>query len=319
MKNTSLKKSFTVIIFLFLSGVPLISASQVTQEWAKVFNHKFEDRPASIALGANGNIYVAGRSESDLAVICYSPDGDSLAFNAIYTYGSPAGGALVVDDSNYVHATGYDYASFPTSHQAVTRKCDPFIQLLGSCERSISETSTGNAITIDDSSNVYVTGEIYGLDIFTVKSNRNGVFRWRKNTDFGNYDAGIDIELDQSGHAYVLAKSKDQSNSQMDFLLIKYDTNGDTLWSRRYSGGGPDNLPVRLKLDKAGCAYVSGYIYTGLAARDDFATLKYDPAGNLKWVATYNGPVSYTDQVTDMYIDDSGQCLCNRNNNYEYL
>jgi subtilisin-like proprotein convertase family protein len=304
MKNADLKKILTVTIFLFLSGVPLISTSQVTQEWAKVFNHKFEDRPAAIVLGANGNIYVAGRSESDLAVICYSPDGDSLAFTAASTGGAPAMGALIVDDSNYVYVTGYDYASFPTSHQAVTRKWDPFGQLPGFWEQSINETSIGNAITLDDSSNVYVTGES-SSGVFLVKFNNSGVFQWITNIAFGPYNAGIDIELDQSGHAYVLAKSKDQSNSHMDFLLIKYDTHGDTLWSRRYSGGGPDNLPVRLKLDKAGYAYVSGYIYTGLAARDDFATLKFDPSGNLKWVATYNGPASYTDQVTDMCIDDS--------------
>ncbi len=302
--STSVKASTGLMLF-FLAAFCVSSTAQVTMEWAKVFNHKFEDRPASIALGANGKIYVAGRSKDDLAVICYSPDGDSLAFNAISISGSPTGGALVVDDSSYVYVTGHAYASFPTSHQAVTIKQDPFKQLTGSWDRSINEMSVGNAITIDDSSDVYVTGEIYGLDIFTVKYNRVGVFQWRKNTDFGGYDGGIDIEINESGHAYVLAKSSNQSNGNMDFLLIKYDTNGDTLWSRRYNGCGPDNKPVRLKLDKAGCAYVSGYIYTGLAARDDFATLKYDPSGNLKWVATYNGPASYFDQVTDMCIDDS--------------
>jgi subtilisin-like proprotein convertase family protein len=304
MKNASLKKTITVIIFLFLSGVQFIATSQVTQEWAKVFNHKFEDRPAAIALGSNGNIYVSGRSEGDLAVICYSPDGDSLAFAASPSGGNPAMGALILDDSCYVYVTGDDYASWPTQHQAVTRKLDPFRQLPETWERSKSETSTGNAITLDDSSNVYVTGES-SSGVFVVKLNKSGDYKWSTTIAFGPYDAGIDIELDQSGHAYVLAKSKDSTNSNMDFLLIKYDPNGDTLWSRRHSGGGPDNLPVRLQLDKAGYAYVSGYIYTGLAARDDFATLKYDPAGNLKWVATFNGPASYTDQVTDMCLDDS--------------
>jgi subtilisin-like proprotein convertase family protein len=304
MKNVSLKNTITVIIFLFLSGVSFIATSQVTREWAKIFNHKFEDRPAAIALGANGNIYVAGRSQDDLAVICYSPDGDSLAFAASPSGGNPAMGALIVDDSCYVYVTGDDYASWPTSHQAVTRKLDPFGQLLETWARSRNETSIGNAITLDDSSNVYVTGESLS-GVFVVKINKSGDYKWSTTIAFGPYDAGIDIELDQSGHAYVLAKSRDSLNGTMDFLLIKYDTAGDTLWSRRYSGGGPDNLPVRLQLDKAGYAYVSGYIYTGLEARDDFATLKYDPAGNLKWVETYNGPASYYDQVTDMCLDDS--------------
>ncbi|MHC1776089.1 MAG: T9SS type A sorting domain-containing protein [Lentimicrobium sp.] len=308
MKNVSVKNTFTVIIFLFLSGVPFIAASQVSREWVKIFNHKFEDRPASIALGANGNIYVAGRSQDDIAVMCYSPDGDSLGFAASPSGGNPAMGALILDDSCYVYVTGDDYASWPTSHQAVIRKWDPFGQLLGSWKRSLVGTSTGNAITLDDSSNVYVTGELLvsGVsNVFALKYNKSGVFQWITNIVFGPYSAGIDIELDQSGHAYVLAKSKDSLNGTMDFLLIKYDTTGDTLWSRRYSGGGPDNLPVRLQLDKAGYAYVSGYIYAGLEARDDFATLKYDPAGNLKWVETYNGPASYYDQVTDMCLDDS--------------
>lgn len=308
MKNISLKKTFTVIIFIFLPGVSFIASSQVTREWAKVFNHKFEDRPASIVLGANGNIYVAGRSQDDLAVICYSPDGDSLAFAASPSGGNPAMGALILDDSSYVYVTGCDYASWPTSHQAVTRKLDPFGQLLETWARSINETSIGNAITLDDSSNVYVTGELLvsGVsNVFALKYDKSGAYKWITTISFGSYDVGIDIELDQSGHAYVLAKSKDSLNGTMDFLLIKYDTTGDTLWSRRYSGNGSDNLPVRLQLDKAGYAYVSGYIYTGLEARDDFATLKYDPAGNLKWVATYNGPASYYDQVTDMCLDDS--------------
>lgn len=302
---TRLKKTSILIIFLFLLGMSFMAKAQVAQEWAKVFNQKFEDNPTGIAIGSNGNIYVAGRSGGDFAVMCYSPQGDSLASEIISAYGAPAAGALIVDDSNYVYITGYDYASWPTSSQAYTIKFDPFRQLNGGWSRKLSESSLGNAITIDNQSNVYITGESLWTNIFVVKYNKKGIFQWESTLNFGFYDTGIDIEVDNDLNSYVLAKSTNQSNSHQDFMLIKYNADGDTLWTRRYNGNGSDNVPVKLKLDKAGNAYVSGYIYTGLDAREDFATLKYDPSGNLKWVATYNGPASYTDRVTDMCIDDS--------------
>jgi len=286
----------------------LCSTAQVTQDWARTFGRQFEDRSAAVALGPNRNVYVSGRSAGDFVVMCYSPGGDSLARMLFPAYGSPAGGALVVDNDGYAYLTGYDYAAWPTSDQTLTIKCDPFGHLQQGWVTRMGETSFGRAIAVDDSANVYVTGEAYWEDMFLVKYSRQGLVRWKKILNFGYYDNGIAVRTDHQGHAYVLVRSN-HDNSYANFLLIKFDTVGDTLWTARYQGAGQGATPVAMALDAAGNIYVSGTIYTGLAERENFATLKYDPDGHLKWQAVYNGPVSYTDQVTGMALDDSANVL----------
>jgi len=114
-----------------------------------------------------------------------------------------------------------------------------------------------------------------------------------------------DITVDTSGNVYVCGFGY-LTATYMDYLTIKYNSSGDTVWLRYYDGG-------QLFYDRAHAIAIddSGNVYvTGLSIESgnqyDIATIKYNSAGVEQWVARYNGPGNDDDEAYDIAIDDSG-------------
>ncbi|MHC4510578.1 MAG: SBBP repeat-containing protein [Planctomycetota bacterium] len=77
-------------------------------------------------------------------------------------------------------------------------------------------------------------------------------------------------------------------------------------WVARYNGpGNADDYAKAMAVDASGNVYVTGHS-NGAESFYDYATAKYDPAGNLLWVARYDGPGRYNDQATAVAVDDQG-------------
>ncbi len=111
-----------------------------------------------------------------------------------------------------------------------------------------------------------------------------------------------DVAVDNSGNVYVCGYG---SGASIDYITIKYSSAGDTLWVRYYDGGGSlYDFAQALAIDDAGNVYVTG---RSVASGNyyDIATIKYNSAGELEWVARYDGGVS-DDIGDDIAVDDAG-------------
>jgi len=101
-------------------------------------------------------------------------------------------------------------------------------------------TDQCNAMTVDASGNVYVTGTSGPLgtqDIATIKYNTSGALLWTKryNGTAGGTDYGNSIAVDYLGNVFVTGKTW-TSTSNYDVITIKHNSSGDTVWTRRYNG-----------------------------------------------------------------------------------
>lgn len=115
--------------------------------------------------------------------------------------------------------------------------------------RSYNGIGTGNtddaalSIAVDNAGNSYVTGYRWGgaaaYDIATIKYNSTGVQQWVKihNGTANGSDEGKKIAIDGLGNIYVTGYSTNSLTGE-DLTTIKYNSNGDTLWVRRYNGPG---------------------------------------------------------------------------------
>ena len=164
-----------------------------------------------------------------------------------------------------------------------------------------------NAMTIDASGNVYVTGGsgLYNVPYVctTIKYNSAGDQQWiaRYNAPIGA--SGDAIAVDNSGNVYVAVAASNEFNT-LFCATIKYNAAGDQQWIAEYHGGSGADEPAAIVVDKAGNVYVTGT--TQICQGSDYLTLKYNSAGQEQWVARYYGPQEPLDAAKAIAVDNSG-------------
>ena len=150
-----------------------------------------------------------------------------------------------------------------------------------------------------------------GYDYATIKYNAAGDTLWvrRYIGSVGGGDYASAIAVDGAGNVYVTGYSTDPGASVFSYATIKYNSNGDTLWVRRYKGPGSNSdTPRAIAVDGAGNVYVTGQS-SGLGTPGqeyDYATIKYNAAGDTQWVRRYNGPGNSTDWAWAIAVDGAG-------------
>jgi len=166
-------------------------------------------------------------------------------------------------------------------------------------------------MALDTSGYVYVTGFSTGsgtdYDYGTIKYKPNGDPDWvSRYNGPGNYqDYSRAVVVDKSGNVYVTGGSYGFGTSK-DYATVKYYSNGDTAWVRRYNGPGSGiDEALAIAVDGSGNVFVTGYSYSS-GTNYDYATIKYKPNGDTAWVRRYNGPVSSSEEATSLAIDTSG-------------
>lgn len=141
-----------------------------------------------------------------------------------------------------------------------------------------------------------------------------------------NIDEAHAIAVDDSGNVYVTGRSTGNGIG-FDYATIKYNSVGQQQWLARYTGfqGYGDDEANAIAVDSAGNVYVTGRS-TGIGTAEDYATIKYNSAGQQQWVARYNGPGNFTDVAYAIAVDKSGNVYVTgqsdssgQGGNYDYV
>ena len=156
---------------------------------------------------------------------------------------------------------------------------------------------------------VYVGGDLTSpfdsLRAFVAQYDAAGNLVWRRDVDTPDHDAGGYVTADDVGNVYVAGTTNGSVDTAVtptgaDGFLIKFDPNGNRLWTRQFTGTGPGETVTGIAFDPAGAVIVVGQTFgsfgpdTNTVGRDVFVT-KFDTAGNQIWA-----------RLTRTYIEDHG-------------
>ncbi len=172
------------------------------------------------------------------------------------------------------------------------------------------------ASTIDNNGDLITVGHSTinqnSTKLLIEKRQASGTAIWEANFEAtpNTKNYGTAITSDDFGNIYVTGVNNiDGSLGKNDFLLLKYDTNGNVIWSKLVDGSGQgDDIPVDIILDGFGFIYITG-VSLGNGSEMDYFTLKlHSTNGNTIWQKRYNYN-NLHDIPVDISFDQLGNIL----------
>jgi uncharacterized delta-60 repeat protein len=275
--------------------------------------------PVSAATDVTGNLIVAGTKSpagqfSDFITIKYSTAGSEMWVKTYNGTGNSSDGinGVVTDGTGNVYVTGYSQGA-GTGYDFATVKYNSSGTEVWAKRYNLPGAGAdyGADIITEAAGNIVVSGysegQGTGYDYATVKYKPDGTELWvkRYNHSGESYEEPTVVRSDDKGNIFVCGYSIDPATGP-DFATVKYNSEGNELWVRRFNGtGNSQDLARAIAADKSGNAYVTGSSDRA-GTGQDFITLKYDSQGKVQWLARYNGPANSFDQAAAVAVDSLG-------------
>jgi hypothetical protein len=335
--------------------------------WSKRIGGSSSDSGNSVSVDSSGNVYITGffmsstidfgggsltnAGSSDLFLAKFDSNGNQKWSKRFGGSSSDSGNSVSVDSSGNVYITG-DFSSstidFGGGSLTNAGSSDLFLAKFDSNGNHLwskrfggSNDDYGYYVSVDRSSNVYITGYFHSStidfgggkltnagvsDIFLTKLDSSGNHLWSKRFGGSSWDKGSSVSVDSSGNVYITgyfySSTIDFGGGALtnaggyDIFIAKFDSNGNHLWSERFGGSNSD-YGQSVSVDSSGNVYITGYFYSstidfgGGALTNanapyysDIFLAKFDSNGNHLWSKRFGG--SNDDYGNSVSEDKSG-------------
>ena len=287
--------------------------------WTRSYGTQYDQSMANaVQLTNDGGFIIAGYAQpysgnGYLYLVKANESGDTMWTKRIssgvdYTCGYSV---QQTNDGGYV-VCGIKETIFSTTSQIFLVKTDAngtqqWAKTYGGANREIgydvSQTSDGGFVIVGGSQS-FGAGD---WDFYMVKTDASGNLIWEKHYGDSAGDIAYSVKQTTDGGYAILGESDKivQNHWVIDLFLIKTNSNGDTLWTKKYSG----NVYCEHYSLDLGCN--DGYILAGakvdsLSGYSDAYLIKTDDFGNVTWSKTFGGlwdDGSYSvEKLNDGYI-----------------
>jgi len=209
-------------------------------QWNTFMGNSSDDGGKGIALDENGDVYIAGNSNTTWGSPVNEHSGDYDAFAAklnnsgvlqwntfMGASGNDYGESISVNSGGNVHIAGYSSATWGSPVRAHEGWDDAFAAKLNNSGvlqwntfMGSSSLDQGESIAVDDNGNVYIAGlgilSTWGTPVnppagsdeaFAAKLNSSGGLQWNTFMGSSAFDEGHGIVIDNNGKVYVVGNS----------------------------------------------------------------------------------------------------------------
>ena len=161
-----------------------------------------------------------------------------------------------------------------------------------------------NAVTLDSSNNIYITGITNSFDeeIFILKYNSAGELQWNHTWGGIGSDYCVGIVSDSSNNVYITGSTDSFGAGETDMLLMKYNSAGLLQWNYTW-GGNQSEAGLSIASDASDNIYIVGGTESFGKGDRDICLIKYSSSGVLLWNRTWGGNESDSSYL--MVLDSS--------------
>ena len=316
-----------------------------TESWLRAWGSAADDGAEGVAVDGQGNIYLCGwfSGALDLGAGAVTPRGPKDAFLlSVDSFGRfrwvrHFGGvgddrcmALTIDRAGRLHAAGFFFESMALDSETTLTSAgaaDGWIaswdgqgQLLAASRHGGPENDYAAAIASWSDQRVAVSGWFSGTaefggsplssagesDIFAASYDSEGAYRWAARIGGAGDDKSWGVAIDQGGRVLVSAYFSGRvlteqgdlvSRGDRDALIAVYGPEGTMAW-RESCGGSGDDRGTRVTTDGAGNIYWlarfegdashRGEVFRARGATDALL-LSYGPDGSSRWSRAFGG------------------------------
>ncbi len=337
-----------VVLTLFFIINSIFCFSQ-NWSWAKSGIGAKADEGAHIATDSSGNLFATGWYSSPVLVfgndtllnsfggqkfllVKYDSVGNLLWVRANSgTNDNSAGNGVVTDKHGNAYVTGF-FISPTVSFGTITLlnigvagtgnffivKYDSNGNVLWAKSGTSLSDVRGEGIAIDNTGNVFVTGNIEGQNsvsfgtyslppagtnsVFLIKYDSLGNVSWGQTGGGSGYYLAYSVATDALGNAYITGSFRSSiafglnglgNAGGADIYLVKYDSAGNLIWAQR-AGGNAFDEAYSMTTDLCNNVYLTGYFtsttiqfgsftFTTVSGGSDMFLVKYNPSGTVLW------------------------------------
>ena len=285
--------------------------------WSKSYGGNFDDLGEEVQQTVDGGYIIVGVTlsfgfyEGEIYLIKTDANGDSLWTKTIGTLDEDWGASLIQDqDGGYV-ITGKTSPN-PTTNYPILIKTDEngevewyriydFIEGKGS---SVIQNQEGNYVIAGISYNV-----IPGYSaVFIMNTDTNGDTIWTNSFGGSNYDHANDIQQTSDGGYILAGGSESFGPGNDDVLIMKANSEGDSLWSKFY-GGLEDDKAYSLDITLDGGCITAGKTRSFGAMIRDYYIVRTDSIGDSLWTLRLGGYLSDIAESIQQ-TSDGGYIVC---------
>jgi len=283
-----------LLISMFLLSAGAIYAADGDMLVGTTYDSTRDDLAWTVATDSFNNAIVTGyitnsSGNFDYYTIKYDPNGNVIWAKPYDGGSDDYGYSVATDSNNNVIVTGM--TTYSGNGDWYTIKYDPNGNVIWANRYNHGYgVDIAYAVTTDSNNNIIVTGTVYtaagNLDYYTIKYGPSGNLIWGKSYDstYGHdYGRGVTTDLQNN----IIVTGYGNSTVNTDYYTIKYDSNGNFLWVKRYDGGYGNDYGRGVVSDSSNNIIVTGYILNN-ASNYDYYIIKYDANGNLVWAKTYD-------------------------------
>jgi hypothetical protein len=153
-----------------------------------------------------------------------------------------------------------------------------------------------------------------GYDGYLIKTDSLGNLLWTKNYGGDDWDFIYNSTLMPDGGLILCGESYSESKGGSDSYILRLNSIGDTIWTKKIGSTGDDAL---YSVEQSGKSiYAVGKIFDSTSNKTNSIIYKFDFNGNLINQAIYIPDPTRNSLYTDLFITNNGDVLlCGKNYN----